>query len=376
MFKLEEEFKKEKLSDSLKQTLCNKLEELLMTLDINSAEAIQLLKPDVRVEWFMMISNNRNYYTDLLKKYQQTAESRNQTSLVSTTSAGGTDPNETVVQTGIAVKENVEENVDVSSRHSETQRSRKEPSIANSHSSRRREIDHLELENMRAKKRADQRLRERQSQLEKEREEIELCRRQEELRLHLQQQQQEQELRLQLQQQKDELRLRQHERELENEKKKAEADEEEIVLKLELTNWSSRASGSEAGDLENVGSRRKPAILQDWFKSVAERSGPGRPTSPNVVVEPPKNVTQKWQTVQCIPENYHAVPIGCRNLLTPTTGIKLSKEIRNPEINKGDISPSAFVQDDVSTARNVNSDKQAEKSKSKAKLSQQIHGES
>ena len=224
MFKLEEEFKKENLSDSLKQTLCNKLEELLTTLDINSAEAIQLVKPDVRFGWFMVISNNRNYYTDLLKKYQQTAESRNQTSLVSTTSARGTGPNETVVQTGIAVTENVEENADVSSRNSETHRSGKEPSIANSHSSKTRVIDQLELENMRAKGEADQRLRERQSQLEKEREEIELCRRQEELRLHLQQQQQEQELRLQLQQQKDELRLRQHERELENESSKTGAD--------------------------------------------------------------------------------------------------------------------------------------------------------
>ena len=145
---------------------------------------------------------------------------------------------------------------------------------------------------MRAKREADQRLRERQSQLEKEREEIELRRRQEELCLNLQQQQQEQELRLQLQQQEDDLRLRQHERELENERKKAEADEEQRVLKLERTKGSSRASGSEAGDLESVRSRRKPAISQDWLKSVAERSGPSRPLLPSVVVEPPKNVTQ------------------------------------------------------------------------------------
>ena len=140
----------------------------------------------------MVISNNRTYYTDLLKKYQQTAESGNQTSLGSTTSsASDTGPNEIVVDTGIAVTENVEENVEVSSRHSETHRSRKEPSIANSCSSRRREIDHLELKNMRAKMEADQRLRERQSQLRKERAEIELRQRQEELRFELQQQQQE-----------------------------------------------------------------------------------------------------------------------------------------------------------------------------------------
>ena len=203
---------------------------------------------------------------------------------MSTTSAGDKDPNETVIDTGNGVTENVEENVEVSSRHSGTHRSKKELSNANSRSSRRREIEVMELENMRAKKEADQRLRERQSQLEKEREEIELRRRQEELRLQLQHQQ--------LQQQEDEFRLRQHEQELENERKKAEADEEQRVLKLELTKGSSRASGSEAGDFESVGSRRKPAISQDWLKSVAEQSGPSRPLSPNVVVEPPKNVTQ------------------------------------------------------------------------------------
>ena len=335
MSKLEEEFKKENLSDSLKQALCNKLEELLTTLDINSAEAIQLVKPDVRVGWFMVISNNRNYYTDLLKKYQQTAESGNQTLLVSTKSAGDTGPNETVVDTGIEVTENVEENVEASSRNSEKHRSRKEPSIANSRSSRRRKSDHLELENMRAKREADQRLRERQSQLEKEREEIELRRRQEELRLHLQQQQQEQELRLQLQQQEDELRLRQHERVLETERKKAQADKEQRVLKLELTKGSSRASGSEAGDLERVGSRQKPAISQDWLNSVAERSGPSRPLSPNVVVEPPKNVTQDGSD-----KRFSAYP-KTTTLLQPDVGI-FSPPRQEPSFLKRSESPKSF----------------------------------
>ena len=102
---------------------------------------------------------------------------------------------------------------------------------------------------------------------------------------------QQQELRLQ-QQQEDELRLRQHERALENERKKAEEEEEERRMKLELTKGSSRASGSEAGHLESVGSRRKPAISQDWLKSAAERSGPSRTLSPNVVIDPPTNVTK------------------------------------------------------------------------------------
>ena len=50
-------------------------------------------------------------------------------------------------------------------------------------SSRRQQIEQIELENLRAKKETEQRLRERQLELEQEREEIELCRQQEELLL-------------------------------------------------------------------------------------------------------------------------------------------------------------------------------------------------
>ena len=95
-----------------------------------------------------------------------------------------------------------------------------------------------------------------------------------------------------MQQQEDELRLRQHDRALENERKKSEEEEEERRMNHELTKGSSRASGSEAGDLKSVGSRQKPAISQDWLKSVAERSAPSRTLSPKVVIDPPKNVTK------------------------------------------------------------------------------------
>ena len=44
-----------------------------------------------------------------------------QTSLMSSTSAGDKDPNETVIDTGNGALENAEENVEVSSRHSATQ---------------------------------------------------------------------------------------------------------------------------------------------------------------------------------------------------------------------------------------------------------------
>ena len=161
--------------------------------------------------------------------------SEDQTSLVTSTSAADEDPKESVIDTGYGAIKNAGENVEVSSRHSATQGSRKQPSIADSRSSRRRQIEEMELENLRAKKETEQRLRERLLKLAQEREEIELCRQQEELRLkqlqqqreqELQQQQQEQELRLKIQQE-DELHLRQHKRALENERKKAEEDEEQ-----------------------------------------------------------------------------------------------------------------------------------------------------
>ena len=151
-------------------------------------------------------------------------------------------------------------------------------------------------------------MRERQLELEQEREEVELRRQQEELRLQQQQlqQQQEQELRLQQQQQqqqqdelrlkmhqrKDELRLRQHDRALEKERKTAEADEEQRRLELELTKGSSRASGSVADEIESVGSRRNHERTAGWAESVAQKSVPRRPLSPNLVIAPPTNVTQ------------------------------------------------------------------------------------
>ena len=142
----------------------------------------------------------------------------------------------------------------------------------------------MELKNLRAKKETEQRLREQQLDLEQVRDEIELRHQQEELRL--QQQQQEQELRLKMQQQEDELRLRQLERELENKRKKAETDEEPKRMENELKNGSSRASGSQADDLENVGLRRNLERTAGWTNSVAQQFGPIQPLSP------PENVTR------------------------------------------------------------------------------------
>ena len=261
---------------------------------------------------FANFSKASSHYKALIKQYRLSKDCGNQTSLVSTTLTGDKDPNdETVINTGNGAVENAEENAEVSSKHSATHGSRKQPSIANSRSSKRRQIEEMELENLKAKKETEQRLRERQLELEQEREEIEFRRQQEELRLQQQQQQQrreqelqqqqqreqelqqqqqqqEQELRLKMQQQ-DELRLRQHERVLENERKK---EEEERRMKLELTKGSSRASGSVADEIESVGSKRNHKRTAGWVESVAQQSVPQRPLSPNVVIDPPTNVTK------------------------------------------------------------------------------------
>ena len=227
---------------------------------------------------FANFSKARSHYQDPIKQYRLSKDCGNQTSLVSTILTGDKDPNdETVIDTGNGAIEDGEENAEVSSKHSATHGSRKQPSIANLRSPKRRQIEEMELENLKAKKESEQQLRERQLELEQERDEIEIRRQQEELSLQpqqqqqqrreqelqqqqreqeLQQQQQEQELRIKMQQQEDELRLRQHERALENERKKAEEEEDERRMKLELTKGSSRASGSVADEIESVGSKR------------------------------------------------------------------------------------------------------------------------
>ena len=181
---LEKKLKSENLSDSEKQILCDQAEQLLEKRDEICAEAIRILKTESCPHGFANFSKTRSHYQDLIKQYRLSKDCGNQTSLVSTTSTDNKDPNdETVIDTGNGAIENAEENAEVSSKHSATHGSRKQPSIANSRSSKRRQIEEMELENLRAKKETVQRLRERQLDLEQEREEIELRRLQEELRL-------------------------------------------------------------------------------------------------------------------------------------------------------------------------------------------------
>ena len=211
----------------------------------------------------MNLSDSRSYYLDLIKLFGRSNDCGNKTALVSSTLAGEKDPNKTVIDTESGAIESTEENFEVSSWHSATHGSRKEPSIANSRPSRRQQIDEMELENLRAKKETKQRLQEQQMELEQKREEIELRRRKE---------QQERELCLNWQQEEDELRLRQHERELENERKKAEVNEEKRRMEIEWTKESSRAS--QADDLESVWSRRNLERTAGWANSLAQQADP------------------------------------------------------------------------------------------------------
>ena len=157
---LEKKLKTENSSDPIKQTLCNQIERLVEKLDEIYAESIRMIKPQNYSRELVEFSKNKIYYQDLIKQYGHSNDCGNQASLVSCTSTGDKDPKEAVIDTGNGAIENPEENVEVSSRHSATQGSRKEPSNADSRSSRRRRISKIELQNLRSKKEAEQRLQE------------------------------------------------------------------------------------------------------------------------------------------------------------------------------------------------------------------------
>ena len=358
LLELEKKLKAEILSESEKQIMCGQAERLLERLDEIFPECLRLLKTEACHYGFTNSSNARSHYQDLIKQYRLSKDCGNQTSLVTTTTTGDKDPNdETVIDTGNGAIENAEDNAGVSSKHSATHGSRKPPSIANSRSSRRRQIEEMELKNLRAKKETEQRLRERQLELEQEHEEIELRRQQEELRLQQQQQQQQQqELRLKMQQQEDELRLRQHERALENKRKKAEEEEEQRRLKLELAKGSSRASGSVVDEIESFGSRRNQEKTAGWAESVAQQSVPRQPLSPNVVIDPPTNVTKDRadKSFSTYPKTTLLFQPRERLFSTQLTEPSILKK---PEVRKSNYSygptSTAVDKDDVSAAGNV-----------------------
>ena len=153
LVELEKKLKSKNLGNSEKQILCDQAERLLEKRDEICAEAIRILRTESCPHGFANFSKARSHYLNLIKQYRLSKDCGNQTSLVSTPSTGDKDPNdETVIDTGNGAIEIAEENAEVSSKHSATNGSRKQPSIAKSRSSKRRQIEEMELENLKAKK--------------------------------------------------------------------------------------------------------------------------------------------------------------------------------------------------------------------------------
>ena len=153
--KLEEELGSEKEDNSRKHAMCSKLEQLVTQLNSIHAALIQTVKANFATGCSTTLSEHAKNHHGMLRQYQQTAESGNQTLLVSSTSAVDKDPKETVIDTGMGKIEIAVENIEVSSRQSATHGSRKGSSIGNSRSSRRRQFDEMRLENLRANKKTE-----------------------------------------------------------------------------------------------------------------------------------------------------------------------------------------------------------------------------
>ena len=75
------------------------MEKLRKKLDKNYLEMIPIIKQEDCTKLSVVLSNSRSYYLDLIKLYGRSKDCGNQTSLVTSTSVGDKDPNETVIDT-------------------------------------------------------------------------------------------------------------------------------------------------------------------------------------------------------------------------------------------------------------------------------------
>ena len=126
---LKSKLKTEKFSESLKQKLFDQVEQLVVKLDKIYIEWIRMIRREDCAQQFEDLSISTSYHRNLIKQYGHIKDCRNQTLLVSSTSADDKDPIDTVIDTRNGAIENAEENLEVFSRHSETQGSRKQHSI-------------------------------------------------------------------------------------------------------------------------------------------------------------------------------------------------------------------------------------------------------
>ena len=126
---LEKKLKTENFSDSEKQILCDQVEQLAVKLDKNYADWIGVKKREDCAQEFEDLSKSMSHYRNLINQYGNSKYCRNQTSLLSSTSAGDKELIETLIDTGNGAIKNAEENLEVYSRHSATHGSKKQPSI-------------------------------------------------------------------------------------------------------------------------------------------------------------------------------------------------------------------------------------------------------
>ena len=96
---MEDKLGSKNLDDFHKQALCSNLEQLVTKLDSSHASIIQIVNSNIATDWLTNLSKNKDYHRGLLNQYQQTTGSGNQTSLVSSTSAGDNEPKENAVDT-------------------------------------------------------------------------------------------------------------------------------------------------------------------------------------------------------------------------------------------------------------------------------------
>ena len=97
---LKSKLKTEKFSQSEKQKLCDQVEQLVVKLDKIYTEWIRMMKREDCSQQFEDLSVSRSYYRNLITHYEHSKDCRNQTSLVSSTSADDKDPIDTVIDTG------------------------------------------------------------------------------------------------------------------------------------------------------------------------------------------------------------------------------------------------------------------------------------
>ena len=125
-------------------------------------------------------------------------------------------------------------------------------------------------------------------------------------------------------------------------KNKGELDKQQSHVNLELSEGSSRASGSVADEIQSVGSGRNQERTGGWAESVAQQSGIRRPKypirSPLCIIDPPTNFTKArdgnvFSTSQKIIPLFH-LDVGLFPALLTEPSLRKKTEIKKQIITQ------------------------------------------